>query len=96
MKESVYGGWFSFLPKVKGFLLDTVYPERAVCRACGKITEGGVLCKECQSRLGADGTLFAWDREDLEDIYLSLNLLTSGQASVGIRGWDTEVHTVTL
>ena len=66
MKESVYGGWFSFLPKVKGFLLDTVYPERAVCRACGKITEGGVLCRECQSRLGADGTLFAWDREDLE------------------------------
>ena len=39
---------------------------------------------------------YSWDREDLDDIYLSLNLLTPGQASVGVRGWDTEVHTVTL
>jgi hypothetical protein len=39
---------------------------------------------------------YSWEREDLEDIYLALNLLTPGQASVGVRGWDTEVHTVTL
>ena len=39
---------------------------------------------------------YSWDREDLEDIYLSLNLFTPGQASVGVNGWDTEVHTVTL
>ena len=39
---------------------------------------------------------YSWDQEDLEDIYLSLNLLTPGHASVGVSGWDTEVHTVTL
>ena len=65
-RNALYGGWFSCLPKVKAFLMETVFPERALCRACGKITEGGVLCAECQSRLRADGMTFAWDREDLE------------------------------
>ena len=39
---------------------------------------------------------YSWDSEDLEDIYLSLNLLTPGQATVSVNGWDTIVHTVTL
>lgn len=64
--EKLYGRWFSFLPGVKRFLLETVFPEKAVCRACGKISGGGVLCRECESRLMADGTVFAWDREELE------------------------------
>ncbi len=67
MKLDLYGGWFSFLPVIKAFLLETVYPERAVCRACGKISSAdGPLCADCRSRLSADGTAFAWDREDLE------------------------------
>ena len=39
---------------------------------------------------------YSWDSDDLEDIYLSLDLFTPGQASVGVSGWDTEVHRVTL
>ena len=66
MKPDLYGGWFSFLPKLKVFLLDIVYPERAVCCACGRITGDSPLCADCRSRLAADGTAFAWDREDLE------------------------------
>ena len=66
MKLDLYDGWFSFLPKVKTFMLETVYPERAVCRVCGKIAGDGPLCAECRSRLAADGTAYAWDREDLE------------------------------
>ena len=64
--DALYGRFFTFWPRVKEFLLDTVYPEKAVCRACGKITEGGVLCRECEERLRSDGFTMAWDREDLE------------------------------
>ena len=67
-RDAMYGGFFSFLPRLKVFLLETVYPERAVCRACGRISEGGVLCRECESRLRSDGTLNAWDREELEEL----------------------------
>lgn len=66
-KELLYGGFFAFLPRVRGFLLETVYPERAVCRACGRISQGGVLCGSCESRLRADGTVMAWEREELEN-----------------------------
>ena len=64
--DALYGRFFTFMPRVKQFLLDTVYPEHAVCRGCGKITEGGVLCRECEDRLRSDGFTMAWDREDLE------------------------------
>ena len=67
MKEDLlYRGWFTFLPRVKTFLLETVFPEKAVCRACGRITQGGVLCADCESRLKYDGMIFAWNREELE------------------------------
>ena len=66
-RDALYGGFFAFLPKVRDFLLDTVFPEHAVCRACGKITEGGILCRECEGRLQADGMVSAWDREELEE-----------------------------
>ena len=64
--DALYGRFFTFWPKVKGFMLDTVYPERAVCRNCGKISEGGVLCKACRERLWNDGFTMAWDREELD------------------------------
>ena len=64
-RDSLYGRWFTFLPQVRTFLLETVYPEQAVCRACGRISRGGVLCGDCLSRLTADGMTFAWNREDL-------------------------------
>ena len=67
MRSGMYGGFFTYLPRVKEFLLETVFPERAVCRACGRITEGGVLCVECESRLRDDGAMYAWNREDLEE-----------------------------
>lgn len=62
----LYGRFFTFLPQVKTFLLETVFPECAVCRACGRLSRGSVLCGDCRSRLIADGTTFAWEREDLE------------------------------
>ena len=64
--DALYGRWFTFLPGVRRFLLEAVYPENAVCRACGRITEGGVLCEACRRNLRSDGTLYAWEREELE------------------------------
>ena len=66
IREMLYGRFFTFLPRVREFLLDTVFPERAVCRACGRISGGGVLCRECEDRLRSDGFSIAWDREELE------------------------------
>jgi len=65
-KDFFYGGFFAFLPRVRTFLMETVFPERAVCRTCGRITKGTVLCEECESRLRSDGMVMAWDREELE------------------------------
>ena len=61
----LYGPWFTFLPSLSGFLKDLVWPEHAVCRACGRVSQGEVLCRSCAEQLRADGTLYAWAREDL-------------------------------
>ena len=66
IQEMLYGRFFTFLPQIREFLLDTVFPERAVCRACGRVSGGGVLCPECESHLRNDGFSMAWDREELE------------------------------
>lgn len=65
-REMLYGRWFTFLPRVREALAEAVFPEHAVCRACGKITQGGVLCRECGEKLRCDGMLSAWEREELE------------------------------
>ena len=65
--DALYGRFFTFWPRVKGFLLETVYPEKAVCRSCGRISDGGVLCRECRERLRGDGFTMAWDREALDE-----------------------------
>ena len=58
----LYGRFFTFLPQIREFLLDTVFPERAVCRACGRVSGGGVLCPECESHLRNDGFSMDWSR----------------------------------
>lgn len=65
--DALYGRFFTFWPRVKGFLLETVYPEKAVCRTCGRISDGGVLCRDCRERLRSDGFTMAWDREELDE-----------------------------
>lgn len=53
-------------PAIRSFLLDLVYPEGAVCRACGKISDGEVLCPSCRTALRSDGSLFRWETEELD------------------------------
>ena len=56
----------------------------------------GILSRTVRAGELISNSGYSWEREDLEDIYLSLDLFTPGQASVGVSDWDTEVHTVTL
>ena len=53
-------------PAVRSFLLDLVWPEGAVCRACGKVSGGDVLCASCRQRLQSDGTIYRWETVDLD------------------------------
>ena len=52
-------------PAVRGFIRDLVWPEGAVCCACGKISDGSPLCPACRSALRSDGSMFRWEKEDL-------------------------------
>ena len=66
MKADMYARFGANWPAVRDFVLDLVYPEGAVCRSCGKISDGGVLCPDCLARLRDDGALFAWEKEEPE------------------------------
>lgn len=66
MKADMYARFGANWPAVRDFVLDLVYPEGAVCRSCGKISGGGVLCPDCLARLRDDGALFAWEKEEPE------------------------------
>ena len=47
-----------------GWLLGAVWPEGALCCACGRITDGEPLCPACREDLQAQGFAFAWDRAE--------------------------------
>lgn len=36
---------------------------------------------------------YSWEREDLDDIYISLGLFSSGRITISVNGWDTEAIT---
>ena len=46
------------------WLRDTVWPETALCCACGRITDGEVLCPACREDLQAQGYVFSWDEAE--------------------------------
>ena len=51
--------------RFRQFLLETVYPEQAVCRACGAIVREGCLCDSCREELRRDGAAFSWSRQEV-------------------------------
>ena len=46
------------------WLRDAVWPEGALCCACGRITGGEALCRDCRLDLQAQGFFFSWDRSE--------------------------------
>lgn len=41
-------------------LLQILWPETALCRGCGAVSDAGCLCSACRTRLREDGAAFAW------------------------------------
>ena len=44
------------------WLRDALWPEGALCCACGRLSGGEALCPSCRQDLLAQGFVFAWDR----------------------------------
>ena len=53
-------------PAIRAWFTDLLWPECAVCRCCGRISDDGVLCSRCRDLLQSEGTLFRWNAEELE------------------------------
>ena len=65
-RHPMYAPFGANWPAVRSFLLDLVYPEGAVCRACGKVSGGEILCPSCRASLRSDGSLYRWETEELD------------------------------
>ncbi len=62
----LFGKWGPLEKALLSRIREIVWPEGAFCCACGRITDGGVLCAACHESLLNDGALFSWDRADPE------------------------------
>ena len=60
----LFGKWGPLEKSLGNWTKDVLYPEGALCCACGRITDGGGLCAACRESLLHDGAFFAWDRSD--------------------------------
>jgi len=50
----------------------------------------GVLTRTVRLGELIENAGYSWEKEDLDDIYISLGLFTSRSAAVQVSGWDTE------
>ena len=62
----LFGKWGLLEKAFAGRIREAVWPEGAFCCACGRVTDGGGLCKACRDSLRYDGSFFAWDRSEPE------------------------------
>ena len=66
-KDRFHGKWGRGARRFSVLLQEIVYPEKALCRACGTVTDGGALCARCREKVRSEGFFLAWDRETLAD-----------------------------
>lgn len=62
----IFGKWGPAEKAVTAWLKDVIWPEGALCCACGRVTDGRTLCAACREKLQADGYVFSWERTDPE------------------------------
>ena len=57
-----------FFSRIRNVLLETLYPEGALCAVCGKISDGEYLCPACRTELRESGLLESWETESLDGV----------------------------
>ncbi len=50
------------------FLQDVIYPEEALCLACGAVVRSGCLCGDCRASLRQDNFFSSWAHRDLDGV----------------------------
>ena len=56
------------LERAAGFILDLLYPETAVCRGCGHISDEGCLCAACRKELRETGLASTWEWREVNGV----------------------------
>ena len=74
----LFGKWGPLEKQSMEWLKDVLWPEGALCCACGRVTDGTALCPACREELRSDGFLYAWDREELEPGFTAWSLRPHG------------------
>lgn len=68
-KETVaawlYGKWGGEAKRLVDLLRDLIWPEGALCCACGRASRGEALCPACRKALRNEGFARAWDRTEV-------------------------------
>ena len=70
----LFGKWGPLEKKSLEWLKDVLWPEGALCCACGRASDGSGLCPACRERLHDDGFLFAWNQTELEPGFIAWSL----------------------
>lgn len=62
----LFGRWGPVEKQLINWAKDVLWPEGALCCACGRVSGGEALCPACRESLLYDGSVFAWVRNDPE------------------------------
>ena len=62
----LFGKWGPLEKEIASRAEDLIWPEGALCCACGRVSGGDGLCAACRESLLHDGAFFAWERSDPE------------------------------
>ena len=62
----LFGKWGPLEKAIAVRIKEMVWPEGALCCACGRVTDGDGLCPACRESLRYDGAFMAWDETEPE------------------------------
>lgn len=62
----IFGKWGPLEKALLSRAEDLIWPEGALCCACGRVSGGNGLCAACRESLLHDGAFFTWERCDPE------------------------------
>ena len=77
-KRWLFGKWGPLEKQGMDWLKDVVWPETALCCACGRATDGSTLCPACRKELHSSGFMYAWYPTELEPGFTAWSLRPYG------------------